>query len=62
MPFFPFANCCYPRTADKLKQWYKTLAAEQLAIIFDTGGAFYKFTQSLTTTHTFQPPKWTSVP
>ena len=46
----PFVNCCYPRTADKLKRKFETFSTERLAILFDTAGAFHKFAQTLSTT------------
>ena len=59
---YPFVRCCYPRSAERLKQKYEKLPTERLTILFDTGGVFYKFTQSLTSSHVFQPPKWTLIP
>ena len=59
---FPFVRCCYPRSADKLRKKYESLPTERLTILFDTGGAFYKFTQSLTSGHIFDPPQWTIIP
>ena len=59
---YPFVRCCYPRSAERLKPKYEKLPTERLTILFDTGGAFYKFTQSLTSSHVFQPPQWTLIP